>query len=216
MAKTDEYIVISYWPLIDISKPVIFDNPAVDMPKFLENTPQIDIISCIWVMDDGKPIPVLITDRAKDIRNHMLEWCDQDPVPWFRLSIKETENNGYVLIIYPDIMNSIKRFKLTCFLTHGFVPPETAKFQIIFSPIRFFCASNQTYLGIKSLLGDRIKVGFLDAKDVNPNKPDNTDFSKVEYIEGIKRIANPDSSVVHLMDELITNNQGRSDVFDTK
>ena len=209
LEQANTFVVVSYWPLIDIDKPKIFDkDPANELQRFVEDTPEINVMGCAWILKDEEPIPVLIVDRAKEIQEHMLKWCEDDPLKWFKFCIQEVDNQ-YVLIIYPDVEHSIQRFRLACLHFHDFIPPENAQYKVIFSPIRFLCESNTAYQSIKDQLNDRILVGFLDAKSVDRNDPASMDLSKIVYLGPLERITEPSAAVSELMRQLIDNYRSR-------
>jgi hypothetical protein len=211
MNKPELYVVVSYWPLVDINKPKLFTKGAVqDLQDYLDSTPKVDIIGCLWLLDNDNPIPVLVVDRAKELRDHMLTWCEKDPSKWFRFCIQEAADEKYILIIYPDIEKSIERFKSACIYIHNFSPADDARYQVICSPLRFFGSSSANYKQIKNQLSGNITVGFIDTKDVDLTDPNSIDFSEVHYLTNLKRVNTPDSAIVQLMNQLMDNAEERS------
>lgn len=210
MNKPEHYVVVSYWPLVDISKPKLFTKGAVqDLQDYLDSTPNVDIIGCLWLMDNDNPIPILVVKRAKELREHMLTWCEKDPGKWFRFCIQEA-GEKYILIIYPDIERSIERFKSACLYIHNFLPADDAKYQVICSPLRFFGSSIDNYNAIKNQLSSNITIGFIDADNVDLTDPSSIDISEIHYLTNLKRVNTPDEAIVQLMNQLMDNAEDRS------
>lgn len=187
MVEPTNYVVISYWPLINIDQPQIFnDKPIERIQEFLENSVEVHIDGCMWLLDeDMNPVPVLIMEQAVEVYEHLMRWCEQKPSEWFSVCIRPLSDNRYVVCLVPNINKSIERFRLSCFLLRGYVPTGDAKFTVLYHALQFISEGNTAYMGLKDKITPTLSIGFVDTNDVNKHDPSKTDFSSIKYIEQI-------------------------------
>lgn len=211
------YVVVSYWPLVHLDRPEIYeDNQVERLTHFLSDYPPVDIRGCLWVGDSEEEgiRPVLLLERAQEVRDHLVHWSEKKPADWFRVFvdlIPGDPENKYVVMIYPNVQRSVERFKVACVMYHETIPDPDAKYHVLFQYLKFVSLPNpQTFPTIRHRLGSDVTIGFLDINEIDPEHPEATDFSKVAYIDNIPR----DNTVTPTVKEFLKELSEPPDVLD--
>lgn len=118
-----KHLVISYVPLLQnygnpLDAQVILDPENAE--KYVEHVTSlldtdVHIQGCAWADEEGEIHALLITDKAKEIRDHLLAWCEEKPQDWFRLEIKLNDVN-YQISLIPDLEKSAQRYRTNRFI----------------------------------------------------------------------------------------------------
>jgi len=127
--------------------------------------------ACLWTLDDelGSPTPVFVMENAHAIAEHLEGWSENDVEKWFKLAF--VENDGkYVVMLWPNLDESVARFKLRYLIEEeDFL--EDAKFSLFFQPLFFVSGTSNMFTDIKSKIGSKASIGFLDFKNLNADDP---------------------------------------------
>lgn len=191
-------ILISYWPLLKQTAPgATFDS--VDAIKdMLSEANEPPILGVLWVQDDGMYVPIFIMDRAIEVADHLAQWCENE---YDRFKIYfDQRNNGYAVALIPDIDKSIDRWKLSRLMHHGDMVTGN-DFVVVYKVLGTCCIGGTTYKAVKDKLGESVKVGFIDAKDVDRTNIGNTNFNQAKFL-GPFNIGRVTDDIKKHMDEL--------------
>jgi hypothetical protein len=193
--KNEKIFLISYFPLIDTDGliPGSYTKPEEgmeDLQKRLnESHPTGRADGVMWVYypfdvevidKDTAVIPVLIIERADEIVDHLIKWSENEIERRFNLYICGRQE-GYLVMLAPDIQQSIQRWKSARFIFHEDAAPND-DFEILFSPLVVVCPHGQTYDQVKSRISNPTILGFIDPKKIDKNNPSNFDASNVRIV----------------------------------
>lgn len=157
-------VLLSYIPLLMAEGGEEFN--LADIPKeFSDNLGNCGstINACIWIGgEDGKPMPVFIVKKAKEIVEHMSMWTENDIAGWFKLYFREI-GGKYGIVLFPNINKSIERYKQAYLHHHGEFFPENKRIgNVVTRPLTFISSKEHIFGRVKENIGTHTKVGFLE------------------------------------------------------
>ena len=127
--------------------------------------------------DQNRPGAVLALEQATAIAEHLKEWAENQPAKWFKVYLKEKDGK-YALVLFPEIRQSLSRFKFAHLLEGG-DPIASGKVQVITNPLRFVSGVGTAYSAVKDRIGKTISVGLVDLDLVDWQNPFGLDPSKI-------------------------------------
>ena len=200
MRKEETYFVVSYMPLLQFTDenerflelpnqnadPANAEAVAAKLTNKLDQVPNVEVRACVWMYDhlDSKFYPVFLIDNAHEVADHLVKWAENDPAAWFSLFAEKIDEERYVIMLFPNLDQSIKRFKLACLQYLEIIPSTNAKYTMIFRPLEFISQHNTTFERV--VLSDEMMIGFLDTTDFN-KEAGTLNMEKIKYIGPIKR-----------------------------
>jgi len=136
---------------------------------------------CLWLMDDdGRPVPVFLMERGKEVYDDLMVWCDQKPEDWFTLDIVAHDGH-YAIALMPNVRKSWSRFRLARLMFHDEMLTENA-YQTVFVPLFFVShPTNTTFLALRDKIQSPVRLGILDVAEFDQNDP-NASLDKVSYV----------------------------------
>ena len=145
---------------------------------------------CLWMLDDlNRPGAVPAFERATAIAGHLKEWSENRPAKWFKVYLKEKDGK-YALVLFPEIRQSLSRFKFAHLLEGG-DPIASGKVQFITNPLRFVSGAGTAYSAIKDRIGKTISVGLVEIGLIDWQNPFGLDQEKIaclgEFVVGDNR-----------------------------
>lgn len=194
------YVVVSYVPLIKydevqrIYDPGKNEDIAKQLFSILDDTPAVDIDACVWVADPRTEeiCPVLVTKNAKAVYEHLKGWAENKPQKWFQVHIEKVDDR-YVVILFPDLDQSISRFKTACLHFTGEIPTQDSEFTLIFRAIQFVSNNSETFDRISHLIKYPLMVGMMDIEDFSAfrDAPEEN-YDKILFLDHLEQ-ASPDN-----------------------
>lgn len=181
-------IVLSYHPLlrgpagtvVSLSKEDVESGAVSEMDGFLASLPSGAAAGCLWADDgDGRPYPVLILGRGREIAEHFVEWSEGDPPAWFKLHVAERDG-VYCLVLIPDVRKSMDRQLAAMALTSGRHVPVPEQTSVLFKPLRFVSnGPSGIWSKVRGAMSGKVKVGILDMSDVREGDAMSADPEKI-------------------------------------
>jgi hypothetical protein len=161
------HIVISYFPLL--RERTMIESPTENQFKDLvESLPFHSAADgCLWVLEDGSPVPVLLFEDAKEIYDHMVEWSEKEPEKWFKLHLAE-DQGWYGFGVFPNPEMSVARYKLTRLALYEQFVGADDEYTLFYQPLSFFSnGPEHTFGGVKKrfLRKKKTKVGFMQTSE---------------------------------------------------
>lgn len=137
----------------------------------LDSHPDGSCHGCIWQLVDDVPSPVLIIDRAEEIRAHLVEWAEGDPPSWFELEVKDFGTH-YALALVPNLRRSRDRHLANMALASGAAVPAPTDYSMVFRTISF-CSSAPSagFASVRDRLGPKCPVFIVDRSEVDVEDP---------------------------------------------
>ena len=176
----DIAVCVSYWPLLQAQAGSTMPFSKASVESLLRSIVIPDICGCAWISTDHGPEPILIIERkAKQITEHLLNWCDHKPSDWFSLHLVR-HRRSYALAVWPDIEKSIRRFRVAYLVKNEKLLPPSITIHVIFKPLSFISGANPDCLELFDQLGAETRVGLTDA--VNQN----IDIERINHIGTLK------------------------------
>lgn len=177
MKEVNKYVVVSYVPLMNyqIDYPIqLFDgteDPEQVSKRFssmIQNTEEVRIEACIWVANPDRTeyCPVLLTKNAAQLYDHMWSWSENKPEKWFRVIAQKVNEERYIVVVQPNIEESVKRFKVSYLHHTGNLVNDDAEFVLIFQALQFISEGSVAFDQIKDELTYPMTVGLLDIDDL--------------------------------------------------
>lgn len=182
------YIIISYVPLLTGKPGEIIDSDA--MLKLADKMDDLakngHVNGCFWAIDLDNPQLVFAMDKGDEIAEHLRLWSDGNPEEWFNVCIAEY-NGRYAVALLPDVKLSIERFKFAHETFNNSKFNSDDHFHVFFVPI-IFTSQHQpmTYIMIKDHIKTHIGIHIIDMKNVDIDKPNSLDSSKIHSIGTFK------------------------------
>lgn len=175
-------LLISYVPMLDYftykrGVPLGME-PLKWLEEFWPTTFQPHFNGCLWTGDDSdgevKHTPVLLTENAKPLVDHLVEWSEFAPEDWFKLLVYD-DGVRYTVTLVPNIDESIKRWELAYWIEHS--KKSESEYRVIYRPLQFGSGVGAVYHSAKKSLSG--KVGFLDLSEFSMDRPFDIDASKI-------------------------------------
>lgn len=106
----DESVIISYKPLFyaNAGYAVVPINDTLNLIKSFYESQDVEIYGCLWWKDDGHIRPAIVCDKAKEVYEHLLYWCEGKPDEWFHIEA-EQYRKYYCINLMPDLAKSVER-----------------------------------------------------------------------------------------------------------
>lgn len=119
MSTKDKIILIGYNPLFYMpegySPGSSFDISSEDsISKLIQSIPQVNTSGILWISKHEQIQPVLIIEKAKQVKDHLQYWSQGEPEKWFKFfhrSYTYKGQQGYIVILQPDSTKSLERYK---------------------------------------------------------------------------------------------------------
>lgn len=201
--------VVSYVPLLTgrAGAGVSIDSMEVrdvvnDVLAEVEKLPDGRVAACIWLSKDNSPYPVLAIENMNQIVDHIEWWAEGKPLDWFELKLLNRDGK-YAVVLVPRFEKSVERWNLAYQLRVGYPPPRNTDYKIIFRAIHFVSGTNTTYDAVKDLIGNELKIGFIDLKNVNREDPSQIDDSDIRILGSfpVSQNANLDEYIGSILDD---------------
>jgi hypothetical protein len=186
--KPSNIILISYMPLLMPEGPLsdinILETMSDQTMEELENSlgDGAHVEACLWTSDKElkSPTPVFVMENAHAVAEHLEEWSENNVDKWFKLTFVEKDGK-YIVILWPNLDESSARFKVRYLIEkEDFL--EDAKFTHFFQPLFFISGTNNTFTDIKSKIGSKASIGFLDFKNLNVDDPLSIDSDNIKEV----------------------------------
>lgn len=110
--------------------------------------------NCVIIKTEKSLSPVFIMNHSNEIWDNSMAWCENDPEKWFYFGVK-SRNNETILALFPNLEESIKRFKLN----QQIVPIED-NINIIYHPIGIKLVLDTT--NIENQFNKKVNIGFSE------------------------------------------------------
>lgn len=155
-------VCISYFPTsTTISMAELAKMSPEEILNYFQNIEPSLPSSCAWTLKNNEAHPVLIMNKAEQIFNNIMAWSENDPKKWFYFGIKH-DNEKYSLGLFPNLVESLKRFKENQEALQQRKITNNDEVQILFHPLGFMSGLD-TYNNIKELLPDNIDIGISES-----------------------------------------------------
>ena len=186
--KPDNIVLVSYMPLLtpkgslrDIN---ILETMSGQTIKELENSlgDGAHVEACLWTLDKElkSPTPVFVMENAHAIAEHLEEWSENNADKWFKLTFVEKDGK-YIVMLWPNLDKSSARFKVRYLIEkEDFL--EDVKFTHFFQPLFFISGVSNMFTNIKSKIGSKASIGFLDFKNLNVDDPSSIDPDNIKEV----------------------------------
>jgi len=147
---------------------------ANNVDQFLNSLPQFNTYGVLWIIKENNITPVIICNKAKETKDHLLYWTQNQPSKWFKFyhgSHSYKGKKGYGVILHPDLQLSLNRFKLAnSYLSNQKLNADNSI--ILFHPISVLATVSDHYL----------KFVSSNPKSVNLMLVDNDYLSSLEHM----------------------------------
>jgi len=124
---------------------------------------------CTWRSisdEDDTPMPILMFERAADLRDDMVAFSGGEPGEWFTCDIAEDEEGRYCIVLMPNIEKSMGRIKFRTLLETEEANLEEPDGKVLMKPLTFVSSPNAETWGIvKEHLRDETPIGFIEITD---------------------------------------------------
>lgn len=171
-----DVLLFGYWPLFE--QP---GNGFVDR-SVLDKLPEIaDPSMCMWLAEsDQTLIAIFVVDRAREIGEHLLRWCEHKPSEWFEVAI-ECNGTMYGVTLCPIYQKSLNRWAAA----HPQFNVADVRVQFVFKPLTFASFVGETFLKLEPMLrkATSVKVLLCDPSVVDVNDIDRILANVVELGE---------------------------------
>jgi len=188
MSDKKSCVLVSYMPLLMPEGPLanidiletMSDKTYEDFSDSLGDNTHVE--ACLWTLDDklGSATPVFVIKDAHAIAEHLEEWAEENVDKWFRLVFAENDGK-YLVTLWPNLDESVARYKLR-YLMEREEFLEDIEYRLFFQPLRFVSGISNMFVNVKSKIGSKASVGFLDASHLDPNDPGNINPDNIKEV----------------------------------
>ncbi len=164
MPEYGDYVCVSWMPgLMGVAGEIV---DLTIIKQRLSAIIEHDVKGVLWILnDEGRAAPILLMPEAAKLHEHMMHWSSGVPKQWFELTIADNEQ-GYGLVVSPNLKASVNRYKFSILLEQNFVVPDDANIKLLFETLTFLSPSRASYLRAKDYLDATTDVGLIATVDL--------------------------------------------------
>jgi len=209
-------VLVGYWPLLDFTK--VMSKPGdvkegadvvTSLSKMLSEIEIPPVAGIMWAhypfdaetVEETVTIPVILMDRAAEIADHLLMWMEND-VSRFTLHF-EQRDIGYAVLLLPDVLKSIERWKAARLIYHEEVVTDN-DFSVIYQTLGTCCLGGKTFEQIKGSVQSPCHVGFLDLDKMDPKSPEDINPEDIVVVGPFRIVTDPDDRARMHLDNLFS------------
>jgi hypothetical protein len=172
-----ETIVISYIPLLEADRAISPDLKKIQ--KQIESG-NGNAKFCMWYRIENVLTAILCYEKGRKVADHFNKWSEGKPEDWFTFA-HLSDGEKYVLALIPNLQKSFERNSINVQLETGYPLPKS-DIKFFFEPLTFKSRHVSTYDVVVPLLEEKVQVGIVEPKDVDPSNPQNFDSSRVRIL----------------------------------
>jgi hypothetical protein len=169
-------VIISYYPLL---KPQMLEIEAgqaitnTNVFEYLDKLPSGNATGCAWITNEQQEsFPVLFYDGANEIADHLLWWCGNKPLDWFKLFVVWDDIGRYAIVLMPQLQKSVERWLWAHYLQTGIIrEPDEFNYRFLFSPLCFGSGKSLVFNELKDKLPEVMPVYLVDTNSMDMEKP---------------------------------------------
>jgi hypothetical protein len=204
-------LLVGYWPLLDYSKfkPGQTAEVTENIMRVVAEADTPPIAGVLWSMypfetddpESGVAIPIFIMNKAAAVAEHLETWLEGDNSR-FTLHFEQREE-GYSVLLLPDIRKSIERFKAARLIYFEEIVTDN-NFDVIYQTLGTCCIGATTFEKVKAKIASPCHVGFVELDDIDPQNLQELDPKKIVVVGPFAVVKEHDQQARHHLDRLFS------------
>lgn len=207
-------LLISYWPLLNAQDLLGAPGECLELDaeaklktlwEQLDQTEVPPVAAVLWAgypfdapsLDEATIMPIFVMDKAEPIAAHLEEWMEGD-TDRFTLHVDDRGDDGYAIMLMPDITKSIERWKLARLIYQEEVVTDN-NFNVLYKTIGTCCPQGRTIQ--KFEMPKETRLGFVESDKIDPAAMGEFDPDNIKVVGPFKVVQEQtEQSKMHLDD----------------